>query len=294
MALSSSSKPRRIPPSGPLPPPAPSPMSRRPEPIHPPAVNVPTGTSALQDHIDTLQAEFDQIKAQLRQAQKLASIGTTAAVIAHEFNNLFTPVVAYARQALDTDDVPLMRTALAKTLERTAAMTGMADRIIGLARHSDAAARPVPLRELAEEAVACLCRDLDRDNIGVNIQIDEHLEAVANENQLLQVLFNLVINARQAMLGTRGRLTIDAVRVPGDQVEINVRDTGCGIAPEHLARIFEPFFSTKRSADRPDRRGLGLGLPICKDIIEQHGGTITVTSKPRQGTTITLRLPAAG
>lgn len=255
--------------------------------------NLAQDAYALQAQIDELARQFERMKAQLRQAQKLATLGTTAAMIAHEFNNLFTPVVAYAEQALSTGDVELMKTALTKTLERTTAMRQMADRVIGLARQPAGGVKSVNVRQLAENAVGCVCRDLSRDNITLNIQIDPNLAVRASENQLLQVMFNLVVNARQAMLGRRGRLTIDAAPVGEDRVEINVRDTGCGIAPENLPRIFEPFFSTKQDADKPDRRGLGLGLAISQSIIEDLGGTIAVTSELNVGTTFTINLPTA-
>lgn len=265
-----------------------------PVPPHPPqADTLAKDAYALQAQIDHLAEQFEQLKAQLRQAQKLASIGTTAAMIAHEFNNLFTPVVAYAKQALDTDDVDLMRMALTKTLDRSAAVREMADRVIGLAKQPDNAVKAIKVREVVEGAIACLCRDLDKDNIGVNLQIDPELAVRANENQLTQVLFNLVINARQAMLGRRGRLTVDAAPTHDGRVNIHVRDTGCGIPPDNMGDIFEPFFSTKLNADKPDRRGLGLGLSICRDIIEDLGGTIDVASEVNVGTTFTLTLPQA-
>ena len=265
-------------------------------PVSPPVADAGTlakDGEVLQAQLDNLVTQFERIRAQLRQSQKLASIGTTAAMIAHEFNNLFTPVVAYARQALDTDDVGLMRIALNKTLERTATMHEMADRVIGLAKQPEGGTRSIKVRQIVDNAVGCLCRDLDKDKISLNIQIDPELTVRANENQLLQVLFNLVINARQAMLGRRGRLTVDAAPTRDEFVAMNVRDTGCGITPENLSRIFEPFFSTKTSADKPDARGLGLGLPICHDIIEELGGTIDVTSEVDVGTTFTITLPQA-
>jgi signal transduction histidine kinase len=246
---------------------------------------------ALQAQLDELAERFDQMREQLRQTQKLASIGTTAAMVAHEFNNLLTPVVAYARQALDTDDVALMRTALNKTLQRAQGLREMADRIVGLAKQSDTVVKAVNVKDLVENALGCLGRELGKDNIAVNLQIDPGLSVRANENQLLQVLFNLVINARQAMLGRRGRLTIDAAPTRDAQVLISVRDTGCGISTANLPHIFEPFFTTKKSADRPDRRGLGLGLSICRDIMDELGGTISVESTENVGTTFTLKLP---
>lgn len=294
MASQPSKIPVRTPPAreGVIPPPQPAAPAQVPH----PASNVSTlarDAYALQAQVDELARQFEKMQAQLRQAQKLASLGTTAAMIAHEFNNLFTPVVAYAQQALDTGDVELMKTALAKTLDRTNAMRQMADRVIGLARQPAGGVRSVNVRQLAENAVGCLCRDVGKDNIGLNIQIDPGLAVRANENQLLQVMFNLVVNARQAMLGRRGRLTIDAAPIDEDRVEINVRDTGCGISAENLTRIFEPFFSTKQDADKPDRRGLGLGLAISRSIVEDLGGSIAAASEVNVGTTFTLNLPKA-
>jgi two-component system, NtrC family, sensor kinase len=245
----------------------------------------------LQTELERLGDRFELLHAQLRQSQKLASLGATAATIAHEFNNLFTPIVAYARQALDTGDVPLMRKALEKTLAQVDVMRNMCDRVVGLARQSDGGVKPVNVAKVATEAIECLCRDPAKDNITVQVQIDPNLTARTNEGALLQVLFNMVINARQAMLGRRGRLTIDAAAADG-RVAINVRDSGSGIAPENLDRVFEPFFTTKSSADRPDRRGLGLGLSICREMIEDLGGTIRVASQVNVGTTFTIDLPA--
>jgi signal transduction histidine kinase len=187
-----------------------------------------------------------------------------------------------------------MRKALTKTLDRAAAMRNMVDRVVGLARQSDTVIKAVAIRAVADEAIGCLGRDLTKDNIAVDIRIDPQLTCRANDNQLLQVLFNLVTNARHAMLGRRGRLTVDAATRPDGLVEINVRDTGCGIPAENLAEIFDPFFSTKGNGDRPERRGLGLGLPISRDIVEDFGGRIEVSSEVGVGTTFTILLPTAG
>jgi len=216
-----------------------------------------------------------------------------SAMIAHEFNNLFTPVMAYARQALDTGDVDLMKKALEKTLAHIPIIRGMCDRIVGMVKNGETGRSRHSLRKLVEDALGCLGRDPAKDNITVTIQVDPQLEVQVNGHQIQQVLLNLILNARQAMLGRRGRLTIDAEPDGAGKVAIHVRDSGCGIREEDLPRIFEPFFSTKQYADKPDKRGLGLGLTICRDIVEEHGGELTVESKLGQGTTVTLTGPAA-
>lgn len=230
---------------------------------------------------------------QLRRAQRLASVGTMSAMLAHEFNNLFTPVVAYASHALQTGDVDMMKKALDKTLKHVAIIRGMCDRIVGLVKNGESGASSYPVRKLVDDALGCLGRDLSKDNIVVNIQVDPALAVRVNGHQIQQILYNLILNARQAMLGRHGRLTIDAEPVGADQTAVHVRDTGCGIAPENIDRIFEPFFSTKENADRPDQRGLGLGLAICRDLAEEQGGELTVESEVGVGTTFTLTLPRA-
>jgi len=283
--------PRRIPPSGSSP--SRTQTVAATSPTSPPeAATVATDTYSLQAQIDQLAQQFDWLKARLRHSQKLATLGTTAAMTAHELNNMLTPVVAYCRDALDRNDPELMRLALSKTLDRAAAMRQMIDRVVGLARQSDTVIRAVKVRQVVEEAIGCLGRDLGKDGIQLNLQIDEQLTVRANENQLLQVLLNLVSNARQAMLGRRGRLSVDAAPTAQGQVQINVRDTGCGIPAEHLDAVFDPFFSTKTNAEKPDQRGLGLGLSISRDIIEEFGGRIEAASQLDVGSTFTVTLPA--
>ncbi len=111
--------------------------------------------------------------------------------------------------------------------------------------------------------------------------------------QLEQVLLNLLINARQAMLGRGGSLTIKATATGESEVKIQVIDTGPGIPENLLPKIFQPFFTTKGTTKKDEARGTGLGLAICKDIIEHHKGRITVESKVGEGTTFNVFLPAA-
>lgn len=264
-------------------------------------VNIPTTAESsvapdehpLQAHLDQLERQFAGLRDQLRHAQRLASIGTMSTMIAHEFNNLFTPVMAYARQALDTGDVELMKKALDKTLTHIQIIRQMCDRIVGLVKNGETGHSCHAMLGLVENALGCLGRELTKDNIAVNVQIDPQLVVRVNGHQIQQVLLNLILNARQAMLGRRGRLSIDAAPDGAGKVTVHVRDTGCGIREEDVARIFEPFFSTKQYAERPDKRGLGLGLTICKDIIEEHGGQLTAESKLGEGTTFTFTIPAA-
>jgi signal transduction histidine kinase len=115
-----------------------------------------------------------------------------------------------------------------------------------------------------------------------------------DEVQLEQVLLNLMINARQAMLGKGGSLTVKASKVDGrdDELRIQVIDTGPGISEKLLPRIFQPFFTTKGTATRGEAKGTGLGLAICKEIVEHHRGRIEVESVVGKGTTFSIYLPS--
>ena len=261
-----------------------------------PPPKVAPDEAALQAQLDRLEEQFEVLRNQVRRAQRLASLGTGAATLAHEFNNLLTPIVGYCRIALDSNDTALMKKALERTLKQGNLLGGMCGRILRLAVDEPVERKPAGVLHLVEEAVATLGRNLSKDNITIMLQIDPELMVCVDEREIIRVLLNLVINARQAMLGRPGWFTIDAARDPGhpERVLICVRDSGPGITPEDLPRIFEPGFTTKLHADRIDRGGIGLGLSVSREIVEENGGTLTVESTPGRGATFTLTLPAAG
>lgn len=245
----------------------------------------------VEEQFQRLVEHIDSLRKQLREAQRLAALGTMSAMIAHEFNNLMTPVISYAQYALEKNDEALTRRAVEKGLQQAKRASQMCDRILGLASQQHLGPGPVEVAPLVADTVASLGRDLTKDNIQLRINIPQDLRVRANAGQLQQVLFNLILNARQAMLGRPGALTVLAEPVADNMVAIRVKDTGSGIHPENLQKIWEPFFTTRRQGDRPDQRGIGLGLTICKDIIEELGGTISVESQVGLGTTFTITLP---
>ncbi len=245
----------------------------------------------ISGHLDDLQDRLAELQKQLRHAQRLASVGTMAAMVAHEVNNLMTPIISFSRYALETDDPELIRSGLQKSLKQAEQAQELTAKILNLATDQDHGPTRVNLRELIEESVECLGRKLEKDNIGLTVEVPEDLWLRGHPGQLQQVLVNLIQNARQAMLGRRGRLTFRAEGAD-DQIVLAVSDIGQGIAGEDLPRVFDPFFTTKGMGDRPDKRGIGLGLAVSKDIIEEHNGRIDVESKLGSGTTFTIMLPA--
>jgi signal transduction histidine kinase len=139
-----------------------------------------------------------------------------------------------------------------------------------------------------------MARDPQKDGIALRVQLQPQLMIDGDQVQLEQVLLNLLINARQAMLGKGGSLTVKAGLVEETgELRIQVIDTGPGIPEKLLPRIFQPFFTTKGTARRGETKGTGLGLSICKDIIEHHHGRIEVQSQVGRGTTFSIYLPGA-
>ncbi|HKQ48909.1 MAG TPA: HAMP domain-containing sensor histidine kinase [Phycisphaerae bacterium] len=258
----------------------------------------------VQQQLAGLERQFADLREQVTQLQRLASLGTLSAILAHEFNNMLAPVVSYSQYALQRDDPQLARTALEKTLAAAQRLAELCPKILSMA--TDAASSPLipqslnplipspynPLIPVINDAVSCLARDLAKDDITLTVNVPPETQACFHAPTLRQVLFNLLLNARQAMLGRPGRLSISAQRA-GDTVELTVADTGPGIKPADLDKIFEPFFSTKRHEAELDRGGVGLGLFVCKQLMTDLGGTISVASRPGQGATFTLTLPVS-
>ena len=252
----------------------------------------PDITATVDAQLKQLEGQLDQLRVQVRQAQQLAGLGTAAAMIAHEFSNLLTPIKSYAQKALEEDDQELQRKALTITLKNVNMLVQMADRVleIGAAKAPDREA--VSIRAVVEDAAASMCRDVSKDGIHLSIQVDESLTVWADALQLQQVFFNLFLNAHKAMAPSHGgRLTITGSR-EGDRVVIQVKDTGPGILPERLPHVFDPLQTTKPAEGDDRQRCAGLGLALCRDLVEENAGTITVKSEPGVGTTFEMILPA--
>jgi signal transduction histidine kinase len=234
------------------------------------------------------QEQLDLLKSELTESQRLATIGTIAAVIAHEFNNLLTPIVSYAQYALesaqsDTPDMEMIKKALSKAYQSSTKAGRICSSMLDLARGESTYGR-VDIQRLVDEVLLVLARDPQKDGIALRVQVQPGLCVNGDAIQLEQVLLNLLINARHAMLGKGGSLTVKAQRVDGtDEIRLQVIDTGPGI-PEKLL--------PKGTARKGEARGTGLGLAICKEIIEHHRGRIEVTSEVGRGTTFHIYLPA--
>jgi len=232
------------------------------------------------------------LKSEVAELGHLANMGVASYMIAHEINNLLTPIGTYAGLALENpDDVELGKKALGKARRNCERASKIMESMLALANGQRQEKENCRLVELVDEVFGCLIRDFSRDQITVDIQIEEGLEAWAVPAQIQQLLMNLILNAREAMLERGGILCIKAEQ-RAHAVEITVSDTGEGIEASDLNNIFEPFFTTKKEGKSPSGRlGSGLGLAFCKRVVEAHNGTISVESKPAEGSTFKIVLP---
>jgi PAS domain S-box-containing protein len=226
------------------------------------------------------------LEEQLQHSEKMASIGILAAGVAHEVNTPLTGISSYTqmlRQQIKNDDP---RSALLEKIEKqTFRAAKIVNNLLNFSRSSKAEFENLDTNKVLLDVLSLLEHQLERGRIKVRKELNDLPLVRGNENRLQQVFFNLILNARDAM-PKGGWLTL-ATRAEDDAVVVEIRDTGHGIKPEHVRRIYDPFFTTKGIG-----RGTGLGLSISFGIVQEHGGAIFVESVPGQGTTFQVALPS--
>lgn len=246
--------------------------------------------------------EHKAIESQLRQARKMESIGTLAGGIAHDFNNILFMITGNAELALM--DIPEWNPVQANLKEIKSASlraAGIVKQLLNFSRKTEQELKPVGAVTVIKDALYFL-----RSTLPSTIELQKHLPdreitISADPIQINQILMNICTNAAQAMGESGGVLDImvesesltehdagsHADLIPGNYLKITVRDTGPGIDPEILDRIFDPYFTTKEVG-----KGSGMGLATVLGIVKNHNGVITADSAPGKGTTFTMRFPA--
>ena len=245
----------------------------------------------------------ETLERQLRQAQKMEAIGTLAGGIAHDLNNILSPIVLLADLGLCqlSEDDPLGRT-FERILKATQRAGALVRQILGLSQRRETD-QPIPFRisSILRECLKLLRPSLP-STIAITLETEStHDVVLADPAQVHQLAMNLCTNAAWAMRGSGGRLELriaerEVVRddpdfpeaAPGPYVLLRVRDSGHGIRPEHLERIFDPFFTT-----RTDGSGTGLGLAVVRNVVRQLRGAVRVQSAPGQGACFEILLPRA-
>ena len=235
--------------------------------------------------------ERSQMEEQLRISEKMASLGLLAAGVAHEVNTPLTGISSYTQMLLEQADPNDPRTPLLEKIEKqTFRAARIVNGLLNLSRSSAAEASErtiVDLNAVIGDVLSLLEHQFDKGSIKVRREFrPEAVPVIGFEFKLQQVFLNLFLNARDAM-PSGGWLTI-TTRLEGHEAVAEVSDTGTGVAPEHLARIYDPFFTTKTSG-----QGTGLGLSIAYGIMREHEATIQCESTPGKGTRFELRFAAA-
>jgi len=240
-----------------------------------------------------LQQQIEALQQQLAQAQGLTALGELVGTTTHEFNNVLMTIINYAKMGMRHKDAATRDKCFEKVFAAGNRAAKITATILAVARNRSASQEPTDLAALIDNALMLLEREMNKYRIAVEREFDEVPEAYVNGNQIQQVLLNLLINARQAM-PNGGRLVIRlSYDKAAEMVDLVVRDYGCGIPAEKLPHIFDSFFTTKSGPDASGKGGTGLGLSMCRNIIEAHQGRIRVESALGKGTAFTLKLPTA-
>jgi PAS domain S-box-containing protein len=242
--------------------------------------------------IRAAEAALRGARTELAHVMRVTSLGELTASIAHEVNQPLGAVVANAEACIgwldrEQPDLAEARAAIARIVSDGLRAGEVIRRVRALVKRAESEVTLLDINEVVIEAVAFLRHELERSGVSVRLDVGaEPIAVLADRIQLQQVLINLAMNAIEAMQSITDRprdLLIRSHR-DGTRAQVVVTDTGVGIPQEHIRRIFEAFFTTKSS-------GMGMGLSICRSIIEAHGGRIGVSSPERGGTTFELSMP---
>jgi two-component system, NtrC family, sensor kinase len=239
--------------------------------------------------MDDITERID-LESQLSQADKLSSIGLLAAGVAHEVNTPLAVISSYTQMlAKQLQGDPQKSGLLDKITRQTFRASEIVNNLLNFSRTSGTEFTDVDINKVIGDTLALLEHQFRAAKIQVHSELTPSLSPVqGNPGRLQQVFLNLFLNARDAMPGG-GQLNVATSN--GESVRVMVSDTGAGIAPEHIQRIYDPFFTTKTAPKEGQNRGTGLGLSVTYGIIQEHAGKIRVESNPGAGTTFALDFP---
>ncbi len=254
-------------------------------------------TQTLEGKVEERSRQLQAAQRKLQTNDRLASLGTLAASVAHEINNPVAGVLnlSMLMQRILKDDgipagrVPEFRKYLTQVINETSRVGHIVSDLLSFSRRGKPQRSPADLNRLVKTTVSLVDHKLKLANVAMDLRLAENLPNVhCDGGQIQQVVLNLVLNAAESMQ-SHGSGTVTVMTAPGEDgnsVRLSVSDTGDGIPPEILPRIFDPFFTTKS-----DGKGVGLGLAVSYGIVQAHSGEIEARSKPGEGTVFTVTLP---
>ncbi len=239
------------------------------------------------------------LEVQLRNSQKLESIGTLASGIAHEINNPLTGIINYGQLILERTEKDALRGFAQGIIEEGNRVASIVKNLLAFSRQQKESHSPARVADIVEATLSLIGRSFGKDGIEIDVDMPDDLPSLrCRSQQIQQVLMNLLLNARDALNARYAgpdenkRIRVTAVRADRDGrawIRFSVEDWGIGMPPDVMQRVFDPFFTTK-----PRDQGTGLGLSISYGIVREHRGTLSVESKPGVWTRFTLDLPLGG
>ncbi len=244
--------------------------------------------------------EMKQLEQRFLQSQRIEAIGTLAGGVAHDFNNILAPIIGYAELALeDSEKGSTIESDLMEILKASKRAKGLVKQILTFARQSKQQLAPIKAVTIAKEALKFLRSFLPR-SIEIKQNFVSNSLIMGDATQIHQIFMNLFTNASQAMPKEIGTIEVKVQDtllkeefenglnelIPGEYLQIIVSDTGKGIDPDHMTKIFEPYFTTKER-----EKGTGMGLAVVHGIVKSYGGAIMAKSELGKGTKITIFLP---
>ncbi|MDZ4805688.1 MAG: ATP-binding protein [Candidatus Eisenbacteria bacterium] len=234
--------------------------------------------------------DFKTIESRLMMSSKMSAVGQLASGVAHEFNNLIAAIYGYAQFMKDNRDEKLFEKGIRIILSSSERARDLTRSLLTFSRATDGRVEALDPNELMDDVLILVEQQLIKEGICVERHYGRLPHAIAERGRLQEVFLNLISNARHAM--PEGGILSLASRMEGQEVIIEVTDSGIGIPPEHLPRIFEPFFTTKGPLNATRVPGTGLGLFTVYNTVQAHGGRTEVESSPGTGTIVRLIFPA--
>jgi two-component system, NtrC family, sensor kinase len=245
----------------------------------------------LEQQVLERTAALERAQAQLIQTEKLSSLGKLAASIAHEINNPLAGILTVSKLLIRTIEepppdprAPFLLRHLRLVQRETERCTAIVRNLLGFARERPLTLGDVDVNAAIEEGLFLVASQMAVQNITIERALHQVPPVRADFGQIRQAFANLIINACDAM-ASGGTLRVGSA-IERDMVRVEIADTGCGIPPDVLSKVLDPFFTTKE-------KGTGLGLSVVYGVVERHGGRLAIESEPGKGTVVSIRLPVA-